>query len=238
MLNLCRLLRHPAPRHVRRPGRDSSRGFSLTEFAIVIGIIGAMAAGIWSYASIGRERTRREQMAEVMTTLIEAVRAANAGLGNISGPVSVLMPRLIGASVLPPSLVRPVSASCTNASGLCADTPWGNANSGGTLDASGTLRACSWTLGTDTACNAGAASQFFAIELNGLNYDACIWVATNLSSANGPSGLTDVFINGGDVLAQATISLPVPPKVANALCTTPAKSNIVDFVYRLRMPTT
>jgi type II secretory pathway pseudopilin PulG len=226
--------------HLRR---NACRGFSLTELAIVFGVMGIILGGIWVYVGSMQSVAQRQQLAEELSTVVNnvhALYAGQAGIGANGDSISAVTPFLIQESAIPSTMVRPAASTCTNNSSLCADTPWG---SSGNI-AGGTFGVCAWTAASQkapagTACPPASAVpstvQFFAIELSGISQSDCINLVPQDSGASGPVGLQDVLINGNSAV-NAGDPLPVLVSFATANCTSPA-ANIIDFVYRLQAPT-
>ncbi len=71
-------------------------------------------------------------------------------------------------------------------------------------------------------------SALFDVEINTLNQDACVELASAISGASGPSGLVSTQIN-----SVAAVSGTVAPEVAAGSCTS-ATANRLIFSYFLR----
>jgi prepilin-type N-terminal cleavage/methylation domain-containing protein len=217
------------------PENRKRRGFTLTELAMVMGVIGIMIGGIWAYAGSARQTGRVEQAVEAVALTADAVRTAYAGQASISGGVWTVMPVLISTGAMPSSLTRSTASTCSGISTNYADTPWG-----GAYTSCGTLLVCAWSYvpggGGSTACGNFIGSQYFAIEFNELDYGSCIALAERVVPTT-PRGLMDVYINATSVVAAGT-GLPVSPSTAASKCTAHSLTNTVDFIYSLRIPLT
>ena len=55
--------------------RSERHAFTLTEVAIVLGVIGTILAGVWSLISMGWENRKREQAVDAITIVVANVRA-------------------------------------------------------------------------------------------------------------------------------------------------------------------
>ena len=212
---------------------NAHQGFSLIELVWIMAVIGAIVGSVWIYAGSASKASRLEQAAETDSLLVDATRNAYGGGSSISGDVSTVVPNLIAIGALPSHLMRTTASKCVGTSSNYMDTPWVS-----TYDVCGTLRVCAWTYRTNTTCAKPAvsgAAQFFALEFTALDYGTCLSLAGRISSAV-PPGLKDVYINGTSVLALLG-NLSVAPTTAAAQCTMAVTTNVIDFVYTLRAPT-
>jgi type II secretory pathway pseudopilin PulG len=217
---------------MRRKHHFSRAGFSLVEFAVVMGIIGLIVGAIWAYSTNAWENTRYEQAMEAVNDIVTNVRGFYIGQQGVpkSGG-DALTQTLIGQGTIPSSLLRhgdPCTLG-TLALKICADNPWGLTDPAGA--AKGTLAVCDWTLGAQLNCSNPAAAgvaQMFAVELRGLNMARCLQLAQRISIATLPAGYVGMSVNGLPVLG------PVPMATANAKCVD-AVTNILSVIYKLRV---
>jgi len=222
------------------------RGFTLTELAIVIGVIGILTAAIWTFIGPAYENTRHQQLAEQLSTVVNHVRALYAGQAGISGAAATLTPQLVTQGAIPTNTVRSGAGGCTNNNNICVDGPWGpgGGTNSATAIASGSLGVCDWTAGVPAGANCATqpnslTSQFFAVELRGLSFASCVVIAPQNSASGAPPGLLDVVINGVSIMGAPGVvahSLPVQFGDAKNLCNSGPGGNTVDFVYRLQQP--
>lgn len=162
-----------------------------------------------------------------------------------------------GINVIPQNLLRtPLVATCQNANNQCADTPWGQKVSSGPLilvDPYGTFDVCAWQLGVNpvggfaanyqSGCGFAVAptapTQFFAIQVNGLPFGACMALSLKVSSSSGPRGLYDVLYNSAaawsDLITSGKPISPISATDAKNNCKTGIVNSII-FVYRLAVP--
>lgn len=197
--------------------RSSLRGFSLTETAIVLAIVGIILSGVWIVANNAHESARVQAAAEAITTTVSNVRSYYAGQAGVPATSAPLLTKgLVNSNV--------ISSSVSNVG-------W-------------TYNVCNWTygpVGGSTTCTNPAApaatSPFFAFEFTGVPNQACIALVEDISGPTGPTGLVEVNINGTNLLESpaATPIQPVPTGVATTDCA--AVANGVRFVYRVRTPT-
>ena len=215
------------------------RGFNLTELTIVLGVVGFVLGLIWLAASTTWEMARREQASEIVSTIVNNVRVYYTGQASIpftGAGVDTLVPQFFSKGVIPNALQRRQSttATCTNTSHLCADTPWGASNGAG-ADAHGTLQVCAWNFGASpaqTICNTSTValspSQFFAVQLSGLTQANCINLAPMISGSTTLPGLRLVVINSSVVVPTAA------PATAKSDCKTDS-TNVLVFIYNLKV---
>jgi prepilin-type N-terminal cleavage/methylation domain-containing protein len=237
--------------------RHNQRGFNLVEISIVLGVAAVILSAIWAAGSAASENARRGQFTEQLTAIVTNIRANYSGQAGIFGDLSSKkftnpaggMATLTGflaiQGTIPGDMVRNPS-TFTSGGNPVVDDAWGS--TGGTANgalAAGSLGICAWSYAVPTnqdgiSCGNVASIgvyQYFSIELTGLRTDSCIAVVTANSTANGPSGLQDVVINGRSVVFEAGV-LPVSVSEAATLCPPPPPSLItVDFVYALHPPT-
>jgi prepilin-type N-terminal cleavage/methylation domain-containing protein len=206
---------------LQRPAR---RGFSLTEFAIVLGVLGVVLAALWSFASIVREQAKREESKEQLMVMVSHIRDHYLGrrcasINTVCTNGSNLTDYLLRRNALLPEQIRDRTAGV-----WVADHPWGATSAGGGVLANGGLAVFA---GDD----AGASpDMFFTIEYRGLSRPTCIALSSTLSGAGTPTGLRQVLINGVDVTP-----LPVSPEDADGSCMDPAgNQNAIRLVYLLR----
>ncbi len=194
-------------------------GFSLLELAIVFAIIGIVLAALWGVVGMVRENIKREEAVAQMTAIVGKIRDYYAGRAcastNFGCPVidTDLTNYLFRQSVLLPEQLRDRVAVL-----LVADHPWGSVGANGVLLAGGGLIVRSVGDGRDS----------FQVELLGLKGSSCVALASALSSAGAPKGLTGMTINGG-----AGLGLPVTPEAAAVECV--AATNRINSVYSLRL---
>lgn len=214
---------------------QTRRGFTLTEFAIILGVFSAVITGVWEVAAWGAESMKQKRLSEEIYATVRDVRALYAGRISISGDVATLVPQLVAQNAVSSDMVR-TSGGCSN--GSCLDNPWGPS----TASANGSFQVCGWTPGKpgvssgSSACTVGATSQFFAIEVVGLPVSSCINVVLQNSGALAPPGLVDVVFNNATSIINSTgptHQLPVSVADANAYCTA---GGAIDFVFRLLPP--
>ena len=213
------------------PSRNSTRAFTLTELAIVLGVMGTVIGSIWAYAKSAHQAVKVEQTVEAISATVAGVQSAYgsvAAISKTSAGVVNLVPSLINKGVIPAQIISTMNAGF-------ADSPLAQVS-----NANGTFVVCSWKYNVtanapyDTQCNSGAISQFFAVELTNLDYASCLAIAVAMDPSR-PPGLRDVWINQNGIVATGT-GLPAAPAQASADCVVGSTTNTVDFIYSLRPP--
>lgn len=188
-------------------------GFSLTEFAIVLGVVGVVLSGLWGVVSIVRENIKRTEMKEQLVYMVGSIRdhylaRSCASVTPVCVNSALLTNYLLQRNVLPYEQLRNRSAGVGS---WVADHPWGSNIGGGSI-----------------VVKAGAdASQSFEVEILGLEEGACVALASKLTGIGSPSGLTRAEVNNNNM-----VTLPVSPEDADARCNN--ANNRLDLFYNLR----
>ncbi len=193
------------------------KGFSLTELAIVLGVIGLILSGLWGVVAIVRENMKRSETKEQIYVLVNNVRNhylnfACATPDQACPPGSTnLTDYLFKKSALPYEMVRDRTAGT-----WVADHPWYPGTAGGSVRV---LAGDAGDVNTDS---------FFRVELRGVNEDSCLALASKLTGTGTPKGIISLDINGTDFTV-----LPVAPEDADGPC---AGSDTLTLLYTLRAP--
>jgi prepilin-type N-terminal cleavage/methylation domain-containing protein len=220
---------------IKRGTQSRTRGFNLTELAIVLVVGGIILGGIWVVAANGWENSRQTTLKTDISTITKNVRAFYAGQNGVSGLVTPSLTSLSPPAIPGDMLRAPGVSGCAAAApAMCADHPWG-ASTALTVQ-NGSLILCGWAPGTTVSCAAAASNaQYFAIELDAISDNSCIAAALNNSGADAPPGLYDVVINGISILSGNGVTHQFPPLPSDLqnLCTA---SSTIDFVYRIVTP--
>lgn len=204
--------------HARR------RGFSLTELAMVLGVIGMILSSLWSVVSTVREKVRREQAINQVVISVRNIRDFYMGRGFVqtpsgSGSFESLTHYLLSQGVLPPEMIRDRSAST-----LRADLPWGPVGVSGSLVANGTFAVDN----TDVS----ASPDFFRIELRGLSYANCVALGAALGGDAAAVPSTSVRANNTTL---RTAPVTVDDMTDDCDKSPSGEANLVDVYYRLRV---
>lgn len=207
-----------------------TRGFTLTEFAIVLGVGGIIVGGIWAIASNVQESVRQQRFKEDLSIIVKNIRSFAASQNGVTGKLVPLTATL--TSITPPPipgdmLVPSGTGGCT-ATGACVFHQWEKFAASVT---SGNVLFCAWDPSASN-CTAGT-SQFLRINVQGLSVQTCIRAAVLNSGADAPPGLYDVIIQGNSMLALGH-GFPVVASDAQSACA--GGGATIDFIYRIVTP--
>ncbi len=210
--------------------RRLMRGFSLVEFAIVLGVAGIVLGGIWGVAGMIRNNVRQQKFSETLYSIIGNIRGNYMGKSSVDSTlVTTEMPLLVGMNVFSGDTVH-VSSGVS-----VVDSPFGEfVNPISAASPYNSLYVCGWTAKTSTGCDfaVGTANvPLFAIEVLIPAGADCINAVLKNSSATTLPGLVGVYINN---VQQA---LPIGLTMALASCVPKnagvSTASVVDFVFRL-----
>jgi prepilin-type N-terminal cleavage/methylation domain-containing protein len=210
------------------------QGFSLTEFAIVLGIVGVILGGFWSVHQITRENARREQMFEEVQLLVANMRSYFMSLpsSQISGAPNYVTytPEMVNRGIAPPEMLRDRTAAK-----IFLDHPWGGRVKGQNLGSGGVF-----LCDGGTACLGAVVGdngyQTFVLRLVGLPFGASLELLGKITAPSGPPGLLKVFVNGIYYDPLTNGGYPVNLVWAKNYVYQDGNSNLnsLIFVYRLR----
>jgi len=205
----------------RSLGGWARRGFSLIEFAIVLGIMGSVLGAMWGVVSIVNENVKRGEMSEQMIAMVSNVRSFYMGRARVADGAALSDADSVTDYLLRQGILLPEQIRSRTAATWVADHPWGATGASGAVLAHGGIGVSGFSVaGTDVSTNA------FLIELRGLKYASCVALATKLSGPN-PMGLIEVHINN-------TLTSPVTPDSAAVSCEDLPAENTLSFLYTLR----
>ena len=203
---------------------SSRRGFSLLEFAIVLGVMGVILGALWGVVSVVREHIYRTQTGEQVVLMVGNIRdyyTSHRGISTDAGVFTfgALTDYLLKNNVMLSDQIR------NRAAGVwLADHPWGAMAADGSSLAAGGV-----SVGGYDRNGAADNENFFTIRLDGLKRSSCLFLASSLSGSGMPERLDAVRING------AIYDPPVSPDSASISCVDPAgAANRIELVYFLR----
>jgi len=204
--------------------RSRRRGFTLTELAIVLGVIGIILGSLWSVVAVVRDNIKRDQAINQTLVAVRNTRDLYMGRGYVQTPsglgtAQALTDYLLRQGVLPPEMIRDRSATT-----LRADLPWGPRGASGSTVSDGTF----------AIDNTGVAlsSDKFRVELRGLSYAHCVTMTSSLAGPAASLLPVTVVVNSGNSF-DAPVALD---DIADNCDKSPSgDNNKVDIVYRLRV---
>jgi prepilin-type N-terminal cleavage/methylation domain-containing protein len=203
----------------------TSRGFSLTELAIVLAVTSIILGSVWAFVSQGWESAHQEKLKNEIFATVKNMRAFAAAKNGVSGTFATLTTIALAEHIISSNMTR-TGGYCNFTPNVCADTPWGATTMA--MEQTGSFGVCPWTAGTSTNCTTGGTNtQLFAVEVQGLERNSCV-NAVMKNSGSEIAGLYDVVINDTSMLAAG--SLPPALSAVRAACT---NSATIDFVYRV-----
>lgn len=199
--------------------QHAKRGFTLTEIAIVLGIVGLILGAIWVAASAVYNNLRVSRATTELLDIAQNVRAMYATSSTVdsgsnmtvSGAQSAGGLTYVQAGTFPSDMIS---------SGTTIQNPWGG---GVAIEAE----------------TANVANDAFAVEFDKVPQNACIALVTSNTGGGRDTGLFFVGAGSAGSLSLAAGSTPTAstfPMAASyasgTLCT--AASNNVAFMFKLR----
>lgn len=181
------------------------RGFTLTEIAIVLGIIGLILGAIWAAASAVYNNLRTSRAQQEILTVAQNIRAMYATQSTVDSAATT--DTYISAGVFPSD------ATVETSSGKSVKNPWG-----GNFDVT--------TSGDYTT---------FTVVMEAVPVNACITLATSTTGTGRDSGLVDLSVDDSSIGSLAGGTFPVGAKAAADSCTTQGSSGRkLAWEFRLR----
>ncbi|HEU0117109.1 MAG TPA: type 4 pilus major pilin [Alphaproteobacteria bacterium] len=202
---------------IRKNNQTSLRGFTLTEIAIVLGIIGLILGAIWIAASAVYNNLRVSKATTELLQMAQSVRAlyaTTATTGDAAGTDETQ--NYCKAAIFPSDMV---TNPCAAAAPFATD-PWAGAV----------------TMTSQTAANVGDA---FGIEFSSVPQGACISLLTRNTGAGRDAGLwyanATAAAVGAAAFGAAASTFPISATTAATACgVTGTAGNFVQFKFKLR----
>lgn len=206
--------------------KSSTRGFTLTEVAIVLCIFSIILGGIWAYTSSMKNSLKHEQFSQLLVTLTNNIRGSYAGRTSFDHTnADTMMPLLMQKGVFPADMVKRTGTRSVAISpfGEFTPSPTGNLTYK-------SIYICGWKAKDSTSCVFGGGEAdvpLFAIETV-MKHSDCITAAVRNSNPVHFPGLVGVYVNGAQVLP-----LPVTTGAAADACRGGTGVSYIDFVFKL-----
>lgn len=210
---------------MKRHAHGAKRGFTLTEIAIVLGIIGLILGAIWVAAAAVYNNLRVSKATTQLLQITQNVRALYATsarvdpLANINTPGQQAGQALtyIQANVFPNDTL-----SSSGGAGQPVDTvqsPW----NGGIYI-------------TAQQSQGGVANDSFQVAFDAVPQSACIGLITANSGEGRDPGMVSVDVaagtTGAPVAPAFAAQFPIPASTAQQACA--GATNTVAFTFRLK----
>lgn len=202
-------------------------GFTLTEMAIVLSVIGGVVATIWAVAADVSMNNHVSMAHKQLTAIVGNVRVLYAEQSGIKGTTGVLTPALDQLRVFPLEMRH-------NAAGTYGNIyhDWSVAPGPGGL---GNVQIAAASCATGTT-NGNTIESCFGVFFYSLKQTACAQFLTaaitggRSGGASTGTGLKAVYVNGNSV------AFPIDMGTANsaANCGASATANSVEWVYLLK----
>ena len=195
-----------------RVTHPTRKGFSLTEVSIVLGVVGVILGGVWSYAHESWENSNQQRASGDIVAIVKNMQSYYLSTGGGIAGTNTLA--LMGRGIIPGDMI--VNGNVTG--------PWGQG-----------VNVCGWSLGSTSNCFGGRPStyQYFAIEFLNLSPASCIKMVMKNTGFGVPVMPEDVVINGWSAVTGGGA---LPPTLANvsANCVVPVAGAKLQFVFRLQ----
>jgi len=191
-------------------------GFTLTEIAVVLSIIGLILGVVWVAAASVNSNQRVDTTIGQFMTAIQSIRGLYSTSSSISTTDGTSITfNMCSANIFPSNMI---------ASGGCSATiPVVDTWNGAVTVASASI----------STANTGDA---FSIQMAGLDQNGCVGVLMGLGGATRDSGL--LYLSGGTTAPTYTVgtvtTFPISSTTATSLCGNKSSSNYVMGVFKLK----
>lgn len=185
------------------------RGFTLTEIAIVLGIIGLILGAIWAAASAVYNNLRTSRAQQEILTVAQNIRAMYATQSTVDANATT--DTYINAGVFPSDATVEVPGGSKS-----TKNPWG-----GKFDV---VPGPSFNDNTT-----------FSVVMEGIPINACITLSTSTTGTGRDSGLVSLKVNDSDVGTLDAGTFPVGAKTASDSCTQGSATAGVKLAWEFRL---
>ncbi|MDP9126808.1 MAG: prepilin-type N-terminal cleavage/methylation domain-containing protein [Pseudomonadota bacterium] len=207
----------------RSAGRDAAkRGFTLTEIAIVLGIVGLILGAIWVAAAAVYNNLRTSKATTELLTIVQNVRAMYATSSTVD-PAATMPFTAVAVNTAPATYIAAgvFPADMVNAAGTLAQDPW-----------NGSVAI------VPAQSAAGTANDSFMVAFDRVPQQACVnMITSNTGSGRDPQiiGVSNAAAGTVPAAANAT-AFPVLAGTALATnCTVAtAAGQSIGFTFKLK----
>jgi prepilin-type N-terminal cleavage/methylation domain-containing protein len=207
--------------------KTKRRGFTLTEIAIVLGIIGLILGAIWVAASAVYSNFRISTAQRQLVQIAQAVRVLYATAGSVDAGADITMGT-------PPAATNPYYMANIFPGDMVVLTGTGTAAKANLSDPWG---------GSVGLKQSAADPAAFYINYGNVAINACISLATTLSGQGINATLNNIGVAAGSATAPGTgageattwpaaTAFPITPTVAAGKCVN--VSNVMTFSFNLK----
>lgn len=187
---------------------ESRGGFTLTEAAIVLGIVGLILAAIWSAAGSVYRSQRVSQTAQQLTQMVQNIRSMYASSARIEGGMTdEQLQSLKNTGVFPKDMLTQDKSQLVDLWGGKVEVKDPEDKPEGCAD-------------VDYTC--------FQVTLNNVPKDSCSELLVRMGGLGRDAGLNGIGVEGNPITAN-----PVQPKDADTACAS-EKSNKPYFIYNIK----
>lgn len=185
-------------------------GFTLTELAIVLGVVGLILAGIWSGAQAVYQSQRAEQTVRYLTQIASGVKSTFAAY-----PAKQLLPAdvtlLANNGVIPSEMVTAAGNSTTAPTMV---NLWGGAVT---------------ILHLGNCLASTGLANCWKVSLASLPQKACVELLSRMGASNATTQGLDSITNAA---GKKNTAFPLTPLTAKDFCTATTDTNDLIFVYQ------
>jgi len=182
------------------------RGFTLTEAAIVLGIVGLILGAIWVAAAAVYNNMRVGTTTTQILQTISSIRSLYDQSNDLTGMTQV---NLAAANAVPRDMLA------NTASGVLRDV-WGT----------------TYNDGVTGLIQAVTSNTEIQVKFTAVPQDACIALASRITGSGRDTGLKSVTMGTTTKYAATAGDFPITPGVAAAACASP--TGIFTLIFRQR----
>ncbi|MFY9288931.1 MAG: type 4 pilus major pilin [Alphaproteobacteria bacterium] len=202
------------------------RGFTLTEFAIILFVAGILIAGVWMGAGAVWDSYRAYRANQQMATVVLNIRENFISLTQWPDAVGFyLTQRLDQRNIFPLEMRRNPAAG---AGGGPIDSVFNNNFTSGTAPVNGSFN-------VQVETGAGGLRNAFRVSFTGLTRGPCIKLLSSIPINNAELGIIKIGTqNMAGGTSTTTMTSMITPTQARTWCNAAGNNNEVDINFKLR----